>query len=97
MTAAVDRLERKGLVARGSAPNDRRAKILELTPEGKRLVEAAFRRHASELEAGMSILNQTERRQLYGLLKKLGLFAAGEGAGGSKNSKAAAREGGVRK
>ena len=51
MTAAVDRLERKGLVVRGSAPNDRRAKILELTPEGKRVVEAAFRRHAAELEA----------------------------------------------
>jgi MarR family 2-MHQ and catechol resistance regulon transcriptional repressor len=97
MTAAVDRLERKGLVVRGSTPNDRRAKILELTPEGKRVVEAAFRRHAAELEAGMSMLNQTEKRQLYGLLKKLGLFAAGEGAGGAKNSKADARKGGVRK
>jgi MarR family 2-MHQ and catechol resistance regulon transcriptional repressor len=97
MTAAVDRLERKGLVVRGSAPNDRRAKILELTPEGKRVVEAAFGRHAAELEAAMAVLNQKEKRQLYGLLKKLGLFAAGEGAGGSKNSKAAARKGGVGK
>src|ERR1700688_3651695 len=42
MTAAVDRLERKGLVARTPAANDRRAKILELTPEGRRIVEAAF-------------------------------------------------------
>jgi MarR family 2-MHQ and catechol resistance regulon transcriptional repressor len=97
MTAAVDRLERKGLVVRGSAPNDRRAKILELTPEGKRVVEAAFGRHAAELEAAMAVLNQKEKRQLYGLLKKLGLFVAGEGAGGSKNSKAAARKGGVGK
>ena len=97
MTAAVDRLERKGLVVRGSAPNDRRAKILELTPEGKSVVEAAFRRHAAELDAAMAVLNQKEKRQLYGLLKKLGLLVAGEGAGGAKNSKAAARKGGVGK
>jgi MarR family 2-MHQ and catechol resistance regulon transcriptional repressor len=77
MTAAVDRLEKKGLVARTPAANDRRAKILELTPEGRRIVEAAFGRHAAELEAAMAVLNQTEKRRLHALLKKLGLFAAG--------------------
>jgi MarR family 2-MHQ and catechol resistance regulon transcriptional repressor len=76
MTAAVDRLERKGLLIRKATPTDRRAKMLELTPEGKRVVEAAFGRHAAELEAAMTILNGVEKRQLYGLLKKLGLFAA---------------------
>lgn len=76
MTAAVDRLERKGLVTRKATPNDRRAKLLELTPEGRRVVEAAFQSHAAELEAAMAVLSGTERRQLYGLLKKLGLFAA---------------------
>jgi len=76
MTAAVDRLERKGLVTRRAKPNDRRAKVLELTSEGKRIVEAAFRRHAAELEAAMATLNGTEKHQLRGLLKKLGLFAA---------------------
>ena len=77
MTAAVDRLERKGLVARRPTPRDRRAKVVELTPEGKRIIETAFRRHAAELEAAMAILNQTEKQQLHALLKKLGLFAAG--------------------
>ena len=76
MTAAVDRLERKGLVIRKATPSDRRAKVLELTSEGKRVVEAAFRRHAAELEAAMAVLNVTEKRQLHGLLKRLGLFAA---------------------
>src|SRR3984893_9425236 len=46
MTAAVDRLERKGLISRKTTPRDRRAKILELTPEGRRVVEAAYQRHA---------------------------------------------------
>jgi MarR family 2-MHQ and catechol resistance regulon transcriptional repressor len=77
MTAAIDRLERKGLIRRGPAPRDRRAKLLHLTPEGKRVVEAAFSRHAAELESGMAVLNPSERRELYALVKKLGLFAAG--------------------
>ena len=76
MTAAVDRLERKGLVIRRATPSDRRAKVLELTSEGKRVVEATFRRHAAELEAAMAVLNSAEERQLHGLLKKLGVFAA---------------------
>ena len=77
MTAAVDRLENKGLIKRGPAADDRRAKVLHLTPAGRRVVEAAFERHAAELESAMTVLSPSEKRQLYGLLKKLGLFAAG--------------------
>lgn len=77
MTAAVDRLEQKGLIARGASATDRRAKVLHLTPEGKRVVEAAFKRHAEQLEAAMAALSQSEKRSLYTLVKKLGLFAAG--------------------
>jgi MarR family transcriptional regulator, 2-MHQ and catechol-resistance regulon repressor len=77
MTAAVDRLEKKGLITRGTAPDDRRAKVLHLTEEGKRVVVTAFRHHAAELESAMAVLSQSEKRQLYALLKKLGLFAAG--------------------
>jgi MarR family 2-MHQ and catechol resistance regulon transcriptional repressor len=88
MTAAVDRLEKKGLIKRGPARDDRRAKLLHLTPEGKRVVEDAFQQHAGELEAAMSVLNRGEKRQLYALLKKLGLFAAGtrNGAGQGKEN-----------
>jgi MarR family 2-MHQ and catechol resistance regulon transcriptional repressor len=75
MTAAVDRLEKKGLLTRGPARDDRRAKVLHLTPEGRRVVKMAFTRHAAELESAMPVLNPGERRRLYALLKKLGLFA----------------------
>src|ERR1700704_2682288 len=37
MTAAVDRLEKLKLVVRKSSPSDRLARVLELTPQGKRL------------------------------------------------------------
>ncbi len=77
MTAAVDRLEKKGLVVRRPAPIDRRAKLLDLTPEGRRVVETAFSRHAAELESAMAVLNPSEKRRVYSLLRKLGLFAAG--------------------
>ena len=93
MTAAVDRLERKGLLIRKATTSDRRAKVLELTPEGKRVVEAAFGRHTAELETAMAILNGVEKRQLYSLLKKLGLFAAEARAKAGKNSKTTIRKG----
>jgi MarR family 2-MHQ and catechol resistance regulon transcriptional repressor len=77
MTATIDRLEKKALIERTPAPDDRRAKVLRLTPEGRRVVERAFHRHAAVLESAMVVLSQKEKRQLHGLLKKLGLFAAG--------------------
>lgn len=80
MTAAVDRLEKKGLIIRRPAPSDRRAKVLELTSEGRGVVETAFRRHSAELESAMAVLNSSEKRQLHALLKKLGIFAAGAGS-----------------
>jgi len=76
MTAAVDRLERLGLVVRKSSPSDRRARVVHLTAEGKRLAASSFERHAKDLEALMSALSEREMEQLYGSLKKLGLLAA---------------------
>ena len=76
MTAAGDRLEKLGLVVRKASPRDRRARIGELTPQGKRLAASCFEKHAKDLEALMSVLSETEREQLYGSVKKLGLQAA---------------------
>jgi MarR family 2-MHQ and catechol resistance regulon transcriptional repressor len=77
MTAAVDRLEKLGLVVRTSSPSDRRARVVELTPKGKRLAASKFKQHAKDLEELMSALSRTEKEQVYGSLKKLGLLAAG--------------------
>jgi MarR family 2-MHQ and catechol resistance regulon transcriptional repressor len=72
MTAAVDRVESMGLVVRKTTPKDRRARVLELTPKGRRLIEKIFREHAQQLEQIMSILNADEKQHLYTGLKKLG-------------------------
>lgn len=77
MTAAIDRVESRGLVVRRTTARDRRARILELTAEGRALIEGAFAEHASHLEGVMSVLNDQEKEQLYLGLKKLGLSVAG--------------------
>jgi MarR family 2-MHQ and catechol resistance regulon transcriptional repressor len=76
MTAAVDRLEKLGLVVRKSSPSDRRARVVELTVQGKRLAASCFERHAKDLEALMSALSEREMEQLHRSVKKLGLLAA---------------------
>lgn len=76
MTAAVDRLEKRGLVIRKTTPADRRARVLELTAQGRQMIERAFKEHADDLERVMSILDRSEMEGLYAGLKKLGRFAA---------------------
>ena len=77
ITTAVDRLERRGLVERREAPEDRRARIVHLTPEGRKLIKRAFAQHAADMEQAASALNERERKTLLRLLKKLGYGAAG--------------------
>jgi MarR family 2-MHQ and catechol resistance regulon transcriptional repressor len=76
MTAAVDRLEKRALVIRKTTAADRRARLLELTPEGRGVVERAFKKHSQDLDRVMSVLSTDEKEHLYPLLKKLGQFAA---------------------
>jgi MarR family 2-MHQ and catechol resistance regulon transcriptional repressor len=75
MTAAIDRLEKMGLVVRKSTAKDRRARVVQLTPEGKRVATASFEKHADDLESLVSVLSDKEKTQLYGSIKKLGLLA----------------------
>jgi MarR family 2-MHQ and catechol resistance regulon transcriptional repressor len=76
MTAAIDRLEKLGLVVRKATARDRRARVVQLTSEGKRVAMASFEKHANDLEVLVSVLSDEEKRQLYGSLKSLGLLAA---------------------
>lgn len=39
LTGILDRLERRGLVSRGTRPGDRRAVVIALTPEGERVAK----------------------------------------------------------
>jgi DNA-binding MarR family transcriptional regulator len=70
----IDRLEHKGLVQRLVSAQDRRARQLQLTPEGERLL-AASRPVVEDLQAGiLAPLSPAERVTFLALaLKALGL------------------------
>ncbi len=75
ITSAVDRLEQRGLVERHDDADDRRVRLVVLTPGGRSLIEEAFASHAADLERVMSVLTPAERTTLVRLLRKLGLSA----------------------
>jgi MarR family transcriptional regulator, 2-MHQ and catechol-resistance regulon repressor len=75
ITAAVDRLERKGLVERRNDPEDRRARVVHLTTSGRNLISCAFADHEQAMDKATAGLTAAERAQAAALLKKLGLSA----------------------
>jgi MarR family 2-MHQ and catechol resistance regulon transcriptional repressor len=78
ITVAVDRLETKGLVERRASGTDRRARIVHLTKEGRKLITRAFAEHAADMERLASAsLTRAERETLIRLSKKIGFKAAG--------------------
>ena len=72
MTAAVDRLEKSGYVERAPMSTDRRACIVHLTEEGSKLIGKVFAEHERDMERVFSLMDNSERRALANLLRKLG-------------------------
>ena len=77
ITFLVDRLERRGLVAREQCPDDRRARYATLTPEGRRFIARIFPEHAARLHAALGGLDAEEQHEAFALLRTLGMHAAG--------------------
>ncbi|KIL37138.1 MarR family transcriptional regulator [Gordoniibacillus kamchatkensis] len=75
ITYVVDKLERKGLVARRASPDDRRVIYADVTDEGRSFMESKFPQHELAVEAAVEGLSPEERQQAIVLLKKLGLAA----------------------
>ena len=79
ITVAVDRLETKGLVERRAHGTDRRARIVHLTKEGRKLITHVYSVHAGDMERlAAASLTKSERKTLIGLLKKIGYKASEE-------------------
>lgn len=71
MTNRLDRLERAGFVERRPDPNDRRGKLIALTPAGKQVIDETIGRHVANEARLLSVLTPKEQEQLSQLLKKL--------------------------
>ena len=72
MTVAIDRLEKRGLVRRTADAEDRRARIVELTASGRKLIQRLFAAHAQDMEQAVSVLGRQERLAVTAMLRKLG-------------------------
>ncbi len=75
MTAALNRMEIRGLVKRLQDPSDGRSFFVHLTKKGRRMIKTAYEKHSIHLEKIASVLSDAERNELVRLLKKIGLFA----------------------
>src|SRR5262245_61852871 len=70
VTGLIDRLESKGLVRRKPSSDDRRLKVLDLTPAGARLRAIVLERMGKPPES-LSNLSTDEQRALVKILKHL--------------------------
>jgi MarR family 2-MHQ and catechol resistance regulon transcriptional repressor len=78
ITVAVDRLETRGFVERRAHGTDRRARIVHMTKQGKKVITGAYAGHAADMERLVSAsLTRAERKTLIRLLKKIGYEASG--------------------
>jgi MarR family transcriptional regulator, 2-MHQ and catechol-resistance regulon repressor len=72
ISVAVDRLVSKGLVSRAESSEDRRVRIVALTPRGKSVITPIFRVHVETMENVFAGLSRHELRQLEQQLKRIG-------------------------
>ena len=76
ISIAVDRLFAKDLVSRVESPEDRRVRIVALTPTGKALIDSAFRKHSGQMKRVFAELSPEDLSGLEAALKKVGKRAA---------------------
>jgi len=72
ISVAVDRLLDRGLVSRVESHQDRRVRVVSLSPKGKELIAPVFRKHAVEIRQMFADASPKEVRSLETILKKIG-------------------------
>jgi DNA-binding MarR family transcriptional regulator len=70
ITGVVDRLEEKKLVRRTASKGDRRATIIEITPEGKAVGEKLAKKKGELIQKALVTFTKDEQKTLYNLLEK---------------------------
>lgn len=70
-TEVTATLESHGLVTRRRSDKDRRAVAIDLTPDGRSVVEQTFPGHADRVTSAFSRLDDDEKRNLADICRKL--------------------------
>jgi MarR family 2-MHQ and catechol resistance regulon transcriptional repressor len=80
ISVAVDRLYTRELVSRVESTEDRRIRIVALTPKGKELIVPIFRAHAATMEKVFAELSPEDLQRLEDTLKNIGRRAEALGS-----------------
>ena len=70
-TEVTATLQERGLVRRRRDPSDRRLVVVDLTYSGRELVERLFPEHSDRVTRAFGALDETEKRSLAELCRKL--------------------------
>jgi MarR family 2-MHQ and catechol resistance regulon transcriptional repressor len=79
ISAVLKILERRALIERERTPEDNRYMAVQITDEGRILLESFFDQHVRGIVAEMSALTADEQDELSRLCRKLGLRQIDEG------------------
>ncbi|MEM7569313.1 MAG: MarR family transcriptional regulator [Pseudomonadota bacterium] len=72
MTALLDRLVQRGLIARGQSKRDGRVRTAVLTKKGKALVDEVVKARFAEANDAVSCLSKKEQDTLAAMLRRMG-------------------------
>lgn len=70
ITVVIKNMEQKGWLYKKTCPTDKRAFLVGLTNEGKKLFETLLPEHRNEIKNTYSILSSKEKQELIKILKK---------------------------
>jgi MarR family 2-MHQ and catechol resistance regulon transcriptional repressor len=70
-TEVTATLETRGMVERHRSREDRRIVVIDLTPEGRSLVERLFPAHSDRVSTAFGALDEDEKRSLAEICRKL--------------------------
>ena len=71
MTHRLDRLERKGLIARKRHPDDRRGVQVQLTARGRKRIDAILPESMQQVDQALAAIDRKEQKQLADLLRRV--------------------------
>ena len=70
ITVVIKNMEQKGWLYKKPCPTDKRAFLVGLTDEGKKLFETLLPEHRNEIKNTYSILSSEEKQELIKILRK---------------------------
>lgn len=71
VTTVMDKLDKKGYITRTVAPDDRRAFHIEMTKEGKKIVDKVELEYLAQVKDIMSVFNEKECKTLIDFMERL--------------------------